>query len=256
MTIGAAIKLPRGPQGYQGTDGSQGYQGTQGIAGAQGGTQGSQGADGAQGTGGAQGAQGADGSQGSQGSQGYEGIQGAAGSQDGAQGAQGADGAQGSQGSGGSQGAQGSDGAQGYQGTAGGIPVGLPLHWEFPLLSSTISVTGAAQLRLACREIDLSEFPLTYNSLNLQVFLHATLETTIDTATLELIDITVGTPVSVALLTTVETSPTPLVSPPITVSNTNGSIYISPVHLYELDISVSGSGTATCSEAWLIIKYT
>ena len=137
------------------------------------------------------------------------------------------------------------------------MPSGLPLHWEIPLLSGLAASTGATLARVASREIDLSAFPSTYDSKSLQVLLHLTLEVTGGTATVVLYDITPPIPVAItnATLTTTSTTPVAVVSAALPVANASGSLWISPAHLYELDIQAGPGNTVTCSGAWLSIDY-
>lgn len=139
----------------------------------------------------------------------------------------------------------------------GGMPAGLPLHWEIPLLAGVAASTGATLFRVASRDIDLSAFPASYDSKSLQVLLHVTLEVTGGTATATLYDITPLIPVAItnATLTTGSANPVSLISAALPVANVNGSIWVSPVHLYELDIQASLGNTVTCSGAWLSIDY-
>jgi len=149
-----------------------------------------------------------------------------------------------------------SNGAVTFESSGGGMPAGMPLFWEIPLLAGTMTNSSSAMLRLCSRKIDLSSFASTYNGLSLNVNLHATIETTLGTATVALYDIS-SAPVLITNsdITTVSSAATNVESANLGVANTSGSIFISPVHMYELDLSVSGGGIATCSAAWITLKY-
>lgn len=149
-----------------------------------------------------------------------------------------------------------SNGAVTFESSGGGMPAGMPLVWEIPLFAGIMTNSSSAMLRLSSRKIDLSSFTSTYNGLSLNVNLHATIETTLGTATIELYDInSVPVLVTNSNITTVSSIATNVESANLGVANANGSIFISPVHMYELDLSVSGGGIATCSAAWITLKY-
>lgn len=133
----------------------------------------------------------------------------------------------------------------------------VPLYSEISLFHADYATTSVVPDRIACRTVDIAKYPLSANGLNLVVRLNATLESSAATCTLELTDITAVPPVPIlnAQLVGTTAAPASYQSAPLSVGNTPGRIWISPLHLYELTLVATAPATAVCSGAWLSFSY-
>lgn len=133
----------------------------------------------------------------------------------------------------------------------------VSLYSEVPLFHSDFATTSTVPVRLACRTVDVAKFPPVANGLNLVVRLNATLASSAGTCTLALTDITIPTPAPIVNGTLVGSSSTPasVVSLALPVGNAAGSLWTSPLHLYELTLAATAPNTASCAAAWLSFSY-
>jgi hypothetical protein len=133
----------------------------------------------------------------------------------------------------------------------------VALYSEIPLFHADFATTSTVPVRLACRTVDVARFPLVANGLGLVVRLNATLASSAGTCSLALTDITLLTPAPIVNGTLVgsSSSPTSVVSLALPVGNVAGSLWTSPIHLYELTLVATAPNTASCAAAWLSFSY-
>jgi len=133
----------------------------------------------------------------------------------------------------------------------------VPLYSEIPLFHADFATTSVVPDRIACRTVDIAKFPAVANGLSRVVRLNATLASSAATCALELTDITAVPPVPLinAQLVGTTAAPASYQSSVLSVGNSLGRIWTSPLHLYELTLVATTPATASCSGAWLSISY-
>jgi hypothetical protein len=129
---------------------------------------------------------------------------------------------------------------------------------EFILFSGVTTIVSGTPVRIASRSIDLTAFPAQYQGMNRTVRVHAVLEAIGGTATVTVTDISLMVPTLLTngSLSHATSTPTEIVSSVVPVADSDGSLWLSVPHLYEVALKVdSGPGTVTCSGAWLAVTY-
>ena len=142
--------------------------------------------------------------------------------------------------------------------TGGGLPLGIPLYWEIPVLHGVVTITSGTYTRISSKSVDLSGFPATYNGLNRDIRLNVIGEVPVGTGYTKLTDITTpGTAdINFTVFNSYASSPTLVTSPSsIPVSATPGDLSPSNTEIYELQSKIVGGASFTISSAWLSIAY-